>query len=665
MPTSAPLRVDSLPVPFLRVCDGRVGYANPAAAALGFRESLSLNEAAPELAEAARIAAEERRAMRLPEVVCRLDGRARTLSCALEPLDENACAIFLTDMTAASELTDDLAQSVIEAEVANRRLNRNVSVLSTLASLGSDLARATTAAETLSRLERSLRSTDAFAYVDLAIDEASLERSHVAAAARETALRILAGEVVEDQPEFPVLVPVRGRDRVHAVIIAVPQPALEDEPLPDLQPFASLTAFTLDNILLYRDLIESLQDLAFRNRVARELQQALSPQEIEQRLAELLPAYLPIAWFGLITAHEERDYPAHIAEPIRAALRGHLGVHDGIDGGWICVPVRLSGPLTRADRDVYGVFAATSGRRGTFTGRGKELFLALADLAAVPLRNVRMFNDLRAHNVAVQYLNEELARTIRELKAANEMKSRFVSIVSHEFRTPLTSIACYVDTLAQEYADLDPATATKFLGVVREETERLTRLINQLLDLSRIQARDRPLAQEPVDVGEVARSAAAALTPVADRKGLGLTVEAPEEPAMVNGDADGIYQVILNIASNAIRYTQDGDVRVAVAEEPDFVYIRITDSGIGIPADSLDAIFSEFYTVQQTRAQMAAEESDRVAGAGAGGSGTGLGLSIARAIVEQHGGVIQVRSRVGTGSTFTVMLPKRAAGASA
>lgn len=661
MPVIAPLRADALPVPFLKVADGRIRYANPAAAAIGFREGLSLDEAAPDLAEAVRFSSENQRSVRIPETVCRLDGKDRTISAAVEILPHSEYGVFLTDMTATTELTDELAQSVIDAEVANRRLNRNVTTLSLLARLGSELARATTAAETRSHLERALRATGAFALVDLAIDETSLDQIPLDAPARSAAHRLLSGDQVDTLPEIPMLVPVRGRDRIHAIIVAIPQPSDEDAPLPDLQPFASLAAFTLDNILLYRDLIESLQDLAFRNRVARELQQALSPQEIEQRLADLLPAYLPISWFGLITAQEERDYPAHLAEPVRAGLRGHLAVHDALDGGWICVPVRLSGPLTRADRDVYGVFAACSPRRGAFVGRGKELFLALADLAAVPLRNVRMYNDLRAHNVAVQYLNEELARTIRELKAANEMKTRFVSIVSHEFRTPLTSISCYVDTLINELGKLEAATVAQFLGVVREEAERLTRLINQLLDLSRLHARDRPLARDPVDVQEIARAVANALQPVAERKGLAIRLGLPADPVICAGDADGIYQVILNIAGNAIRYTRAGEITIAVAGESDFVYIRISDTGIGIPVDALDAIFSEFFTVSQTRATIAAEETDRLAGERSGGSGTGLGLSIARAIVEQHGGVIQVQSRVGAGSTFTVMLPRQGA----
>lgn len=659
MPNSPRLAAETLPVPYLRAGEGRVLYANRAARALGFEVDAALADISADLARIAKLVVEEGTSARIPELECRAAGQSRTLTAALESFPGAECGIFLTDMTETAELTDDLARSVIEAEVANRRLDRNILALSTLARLGADLARATTAAETIARLERALHDSGAFAFLDVVADEAALEHAPLDPAGRSAGLALLAGDPAPELPDVPLLVPVRGRDRVHALIIAVPLPHEDDEGLPDLQPFAALAAFTLDNILLYHDLIESLQDLAFRNRVARELQQSLSPQEIEQRLAELLPAYLPISWFGLITAHEERDFPGHIAEPIRAALRGHLGVHDGIEGGWICVPVRLSGPLTRADRDIYGVFAATSGRRGTFTGRGKELFLALADLASVPLRNVRMFNDLRAHNVAVQYLNEELARTIRELKAANEMKSRFVSIVSHEFRTPLTSIACYVDTLSNELESLDRATARQFLGVVREETERLTRLINQLLDLSRIQARDRPLASDPVDVCEIARSAIAALEPVAARKKLSLHADLPGEPAVVHGDSDGIYQVILNIAGNAIRYTQDGEVRIGVAGEADFVYIRISDTGIGIPADSLDAIFSEFYMVPQTRAQMTAEETDRVVGSRPGGSGTGLGLSIARAIVEQHGGVIQVQSRIGTGSTFTVMLPRQ------
>lgn len=667
MPTSAPLRANLIPVPLLRIVNGHIRVANPAAAALGFLERGPLDELAPELAAATATALANNHSVRIEELEIVLDGRTRIFSAAIEPFEradgDREAVIFLTDLTAAAELANELARSVIDAEVANRRLDDTIAVLSLLARLGANLMRASTAPETLALLSDTLQATRRFTMVHVAADETAVNEAPTTPNVRIAAIATILSDADQTVDVDNVrIVPVRGRDRVHAVIIAKPVISPADEPALDLNPFASLAAVTLDNILLYRDLIESLQDLSFRNRVSRELQKALSQQEIETRLAELLPSYLPISWFGLVTGAEERDYPDRIADAVRAALRGHLSVHDGPEGASICVPIRLTGPLTRTDQEYYGVFAACSSHRGVFCGRGKELFLTLADIAAVPLRNVRMYNDLRAHNVAVQYLNEELSRTIRDLKTANEMKSHFVSIVSHEFRTPLTSISCYVDTLANEFEALDAGTTRQFLGVIKDETERLTRLINQLLDLSRHLARDRPPVQEQVNTTELVQSVMAALTPVAEQKGLEIAADLPQESEMLPGDPDGLYQVVLNVAGNSIRYTRAGSVRISVEGQPDFVYIRVVDTGIGIPADALDAIFSEFYTVPQTRAQLAGAETDRLVGPRSAGSGTGLGLSIAKAIVEQHGGVIQVQSRVGEGSTFTVMLPRKGAG---
>jgi two-component system phosphate regulon sensor histidine kinase PhoR len=268
-----------------------------------------------------------------------------------------------------------------------------------------------------------------------------------------------------------------------------------------------------------------------------------------------------------------------------------------------------------------------------------------------------MYNDLKAHNVAVQYLNEELSSAVDDLKAANEMKSRFVSIVSHEFRTPLTSILSYADTLHDGFESIDASTTRSFLSVIKEETARLTRLINQLLDLSRIQARDRPLARESVRLADLVARLDRAIRPVVTAKALVFEQEITLDAGAVIGDPDALLQVLVNLLGNAARYTPAGGrIELQVTGDTDFAYIRVKDTGIGIPPDSLDAIFSEFYTVPQARIETAGESAH--VEIVTGGTGTGLGLSIACAIVERHGGSITVASEIGAGSIFTVTLPR-------
>lgn len=401
------------------------------------------------------------------------------------------------------------------------------------------------------------------------------------------------------------------------------------------------------------ELRETLRELSFRNRVGRALQETRSVEDTEEVLRRLLGEYLPLSWFGLITDATARRHPPALANAVANAFRGHLTAQATEGGAALAVPVRLSGVGSEAATAVYCVVAALSPVPTAFTGRQRDLLLATIDLAAIALRNTRLYQDVRAHSVAVEFLNEELARTISDLKAANAMKSRFVSIVSHEFRTPLTSIASYVDTLLAEDETLDAATRRSFLGVIRQETSLLTKLINQLLGLSRIQAHDTPLERVKVDARTLVDRAIDMLRPLAVRKSIALGWERGDEEAELTGDPDALTQVFINIIANAIRYTPAGGrVDLSVASNRDFVYILVRDTGIGIPADCLDHIFDEFFTVERTDRVAEEEEGDRH---------TGLGLAIAKAFVERHGGRIEVKSTLGVGSEFGIRLPRKGA----
>ena len=240
-----------------------------------------------------------------------------------------------------------------------------------------------------------------------------------------------------------------------------------------------------------------------------------------------------------------------------------------------------------------------------------------------------------------------LIRDVSELRRLERVRTDFVANVSHELRTPLTAIKGFIETL-QEGAVEDEATRRRFLDIMARETDRLVDLINDLLELSRLESRSVPFHPRPVCVAEVAQAVVQMFSRKAEGKGLRLTARFPPELPPVLADEDMLRQVFINLLDNAVKYTHRGEIRVgarvADAEQGRRqVVVCVADTGIGIPRQHLGRIFERFYRVDRARSRDL--------------GGTGLGLSIVRHIVELHGGRIEVESEVGVGSTFRVYLP--------
>jgi signal transduction histidine kinase len=245
-----------------------------------------------------------------------------------------------------------------------------------------------------------------------------------------------------------------------------------------------------------------------------------------------------------------------------------------------------------------------------------------------------------------------LEATTRDLQEANEklkqvdrLKDDFVSTVTHELRTPLTAIRALTEILHTN-PSLGEAERTEFLGTIQRETSRLTRLVNQVLDLQRLEA-------EPVDLNTVVpfdavvHDAVTAITPSVEQKGATLTVDGPAGPAPVPGDRDRLMQVVLNLLSNAETFCRQ-EVRVTLRAD-ERVTLSVADDGPGIATDQQEAIFEKFRQIDS--------------GATPGG-GSGLGLAIARDIVRAHHGSLDVDSSPGEGAIFVVRLPLHKGGAS-
>ena len=233
----------------------------------------------------------------------------------------------------------------------------------------------------------------------------------------------------------------------------------------------------------------------------------------------------------------------------------------------------------------------------------------------------------------------ELIDRVDELE---EKRRAFVSDASHELKTPLSIIKLLSDSLIQT-PHPDPNFLREFLGDMNAEVERLTRIVQRLLDLTKMDQTDR-LQIDMVSIGEIVADVFEKLQPLAENKEIEFILNKPDEDVLVPVDRDSITEAIYNIADNSIKYTENGgSVKMELMRDLGNILIRITDTGIGIPKDEIQKVFDRFYRVDKARARDT--------------GGTGLGLSIAMDAVKLHGGYIEVSSEEEKGSSFTIVLP--------
>jgi two-component system phosphate regulon sensor histidine kinase PhoR len=222
----------------------------------------------------------------------------------------------------------------------------------------------------------------------------------------------------------------------------------------------------------------------------------------------------------------------------------------------------------------------------------------------------------------------------------------FVSNISHELRTPIASLKALVETLRVAALD-DPPAAQRFLDRAEEEVDALTQLVQELLELSRIESGKVPLRLTATAVEEVVLLPVERLRAQAERNNLTLNMDIPLDLPLVLADASRIQQVIGNLVHNAVKFTPEGgtvEVRARLDEEGTAVELSVIDTGVGIPTADLSRIFERFYKADRARS----------------GGGTGLGLAISRHLVKAHGGQLEVKSKEGKGSTFYFSLPTAA-----
>lgn len=231
---------------------------------------------------------------------------------------------------------------------------------------------------------------------------------------------------------------------------------------------------------------------------------------------------------------------------------------------------------------------------------------------------------------------------VTEEKHLEEKQREFVANVSHELKTPLASVKSYTETVLD---GVDEQTMQKFLGIVNTEADRMARIVTELLELSRIDSKRMNLSFQKIDIKDLIVSIVDKMSLSVKEKDINLTLDLVEEALLINGDSHKIEQLFVNILSNAVKYTPEkGCIKIKVGILDANVFVRVEDTGIGIPKQALPRIFDRFYRVDKARSRQM--------------GGTGLGLSIAKEIVQMHGGNITAASQVNEGTEILVTFPE-------
>ena len=297
---------------------------------------------------------------------------------------------------------------------------------------------------------------------------------------------------------------------------------------------------------------------------------------------------------------------------VQEFVEDRLALREGYQS-YILVPI-VSKQVT------LGTLNLISKRPQAYSKRNLDILHPIAEQLAIAIETIKLFE---------------------ETKMLDQLKSDFVSKVSHELRTPLTSIKGFTEILLT-YKDVEPETQVEFLSIINEECERLTRLINDILDLSKIEAGQSEWQIQPISITDLTDYVVKLFRSLALEKNVQILVQIPQNLPLVRGDWDQLLQVLDNLVSNALKFTHSGNITIKAVDEDSFVKVSISDTGIGISKSDRDKIFNKFHQLGDIRTGKP--------------RGTGLGLAICREIITQLGGRIWCEGQPGQGSTFHFIL---------
>jgi signal transduction histidine kinase/CheY-like chemotaxis protein len=297
-------------------------------------------------------------------------------------------------------------------------------------------------------------------------------------------------------------------------------------------------------------------------------------------------------------------------------------------------------PLKTKDR-ILGALTVDRMQEHSLTQDDLELMATIATQVAISLDNASAYQQIEELNVG---LEAKVRERTAELEQADRIRSRFLSHVSHELKTPLTSIKGFLQNLLDGLTGPVNEKQQRYLSRMLDNSDRLIRMIDDLLDQTRIQTGRLDLVLADVDLGQCVADAIEQLRPLAQAKRHHLEVCYPPVPLIVWGDRDRLIQIVINLVQNAVKFTPDeGHIVVTVGQEDQALAgVSVRDSGPGIPPEFVEKIFDPFFKIKETRS---------------GSKGLGLGLSIVRTLVELHGGTIRARNQPGHGAELHFSIP--------
>jgi two-component system, NtrC family, sensor kinase len=463
---------------------------------------------------------------------------------------------------------------------------------------------------------------------------------------------------------------IRDRSPIGAITVGKPEPGLfPDEQIALLQTFADQAVIAIENVRLFTELearttqlTRSVGELEALGEVGQAVSSTL---DLETVLSTIVSRATQLAGMngGSIWEYDEtrqefhlratNNLPDELVEALRATLirkgEGALGrlamtgepveIRDIVDEGSYQSQVReilircgyrsvLAVPLLREDH-LLGALAVIRNSAGEFAPDVIGLLKTFATQSALAIQNARLFREIEEKS--------------RELATASRHKSEFLANMSHELRTPLNAIIGFSEVLAERmFGDINEKQAD-YLNDILESGRHLLSLINDILDLSKIEAGRMELEPTDFSLPGAIDNALTLVRERAHRHGITLVLDVDERLGVVRADERKVKQVLLNLLSNALKFTPEGgrvDVRAAVRDGA--AEVSVTDTGIGIAAEDQPKVFEEFRQVGAAARKV---------------EGTGLGLAISRKFIELHGGKIWVESQVGLGSTFAFTLP--------
>ena len=426
---------------------------------------------------------------------------------------------------------------------------------------------------------------------------------------------------------------------------------------------------TIENALLYEEAARRERDAAFLDRATQLFNSTLELDVVFQQVARMATEVLgdsctihlieegneyvrPVATYHPDPSAREgrlqilRDNPTRIGDP--ASVVG-LAAVDGRP--YLIRDTRREGRVRHVDplniysfiavpiivkEKILGVLATSIIHPDRqFTQADLRLAMALADRAALAIENSRLYAQERR-------LRQELEALNRQVQEANRLKTEFVTVVTHELRAPLTSIAGYVELLLEGHEGEEGQ--QECLRIIKRNADRQLDLINDLLDIARLEAGKMELQRRPFDLGGVIQEVAGELRPQIEAKGQRLTLDLATALPAVVGDPERVTQILTNLVSNAHKYTPPGgSMTITTRAAHARVRVTVQDTGIGLTPKERRQLFTKFFRAQHPMVREV--------------GGTGLGLAITRALVELHGGKLTVTSAPGRGSTFSFTLP--------